>query len=97
MQSPHFPVMPPRKRPWSSSINSDIDELLPEPAADEPAAKHIRTTPPMIEDSMEIDIDHIDLSTRPILHTCPTCHAYFLSLVGLILHQQAAHSGAIPE
>lgn len=89
MSPEHFPIMPPRKRPWISATSPGHGTPSTEPNP-EPAGKRAR-----IADLAIVPNDAIDHASevRPntALHKCPTCHACFLSSNGLQTHHQTTH------
>ena len=88
MSPEHFPIMPLRTRPWSSTVSSGPDHQV-EPHT-EPPVKRTRTSG---EDTPQPDTTGHVAADQPqaALHKCSTCHACFLSLNGLQAHQQTAH------
>ena len=84
MPPEHFPIMPPRKRPWTSASSSGpvnpSTESNPEPA-DKRARTEISAVVP------DEATDHAsDARPSTSLHKCSTCHVFFLSLSCLQTH-----------
>ena len=88
MSPEHFPIMPLRTRPWSSTVSSGPDHQA-EPHTEPP----VKRTCTSGGDTPQSDPTGHDAADKPeaTLHKCSTCQACFLSLTGLQAHQQTAH------
>ena len=89
MSPEHFPIMPLRKRPWQSTVSPGLENTSTKPPP-EPAEKRARTADG-VDDPHEATGHTNAIRQHIALHKCSTCHAGFLSLNGLQIHQQTAH------
>ena len=94
MSPEHFPIMPLRTRPWSSTVSLGPDHQSE--LHTEPTVKRARTSG---GDADQTPASGHVAADKPqaALHKCPTCSACFLSLNGLQAHQQTVHATTVEE